>query len=60
MKTAHNFQVGDSVSVNNYTVPGAPAEWVAGYKVRAVEYEDVVVERNGQVFVIGINRVRAA
>lgn len=55
------IKVGDAVQVRHYAdVPGGLETWTDGYKVRAVEFEDFVVEKDGQAFAIGSLRVRVA
>lgn len=59
--TTTRFKVGDEVEVKRYPhYAGEPVAWIGGYRVRSVEFEDYIVERNGQGFAIGSTRVRAA
>ena len=52
--------VGASVEVWNYADPHEAPNFVGGYTVRAVEFEDYSVVKDGVGFVIAMHRVRAA
>jgi len=56
--TTARFAVGDVVDARLYGERGNEP-WTAGWRVRSVEFEDYIVERNGVAACVGSARVRA-